>query len=200
MKLKIDEENGFKKFLGVQILDVEYPTFERLPLGVKFGDTVTFDLDAYQQLVAELHAGGSPQANPPPPAGPEISFGPARLRGGVDLKVLVTVDVPAIYRQARVAVLLEPDQEIRGVKAEALDAGKPLRLSVENGGRGIWYWYYADLTPGRHSIELTIHSASPAHISAWLLTRRDSSETSQTSLPAHNIERSTHLLLEETIR
>jgi hypothetical protein len=202
MKLKIDEENGFKKFPAAQILDVEYPTFKRVSLDVKFGDIVTFDLDAYEQLVAELHPGGSPRADPPPPAAPAISFGPASFRKGVrDLKVSATVEVPAGYRQARVAVLFEPDQEVRTVKAEAADAGAPLSLSMENGGRGIWYWYYADLTPGRHSIELTIQSAAPSHVSAWLLTRRDSSETPPPSLlPAHNIERGTHLLLEETIR
>jgi hypothetical protein len=202
MKLKIDEENGFRKFQGTQILDVEYPTFKRVASAAKFGDTVTFDLDAYEQLVAELHNGGSPQAAPPPPGGPEIVVSLTRVRQeSTGMKVLTTVEVPELYRHARVAVLFEPDQEVRGVTAEAVDAGKPLALTAENGGRGIWYWYYADLTPGRHSVELTIHSASPAHISAWLLTMRDSSGTSpSTLLPAQNIERRTQLLLEETIR
>ncbi len=101
-------------------------------------------------------------------------------------------------------MLLEPDQETRGVKADAIDTGKPIMLSVENGGRGIWYWYSADLTPGKHSVELTIHSASPAHISVWLLTRRTIGPEpllQPDALPAQsNIERGTHLLLEETIR
>jgi hypothetical protein len=117
------------------------------------------------------------------------------------MRVSATVDVPAGYPQARFAVLLEPGQEVRGIKADATDAGKPLALSTENGGRGIWHWFWADLTPGKHSIEMTIHSTAPAHLSGWLLTRRDLGTPPGASLlPAQNIERGTHLLLEETIR
>ncbi len=112
-----------------------------------------------------------------------------------------SVDVPTGYPQARVAVLLEPDQEVRGIKADAVDSGKPLTLSTENGGRGIWYWYYADLTPGKHTVGLTIHSAAPAHISAWLITRRDlGAPTAGNLLPAQKVERGTHMLLDETIK
>jgi hypothetical protein len=201
MKLKIDEANGFTKFEGVQSVVEEYPTRESIAKAVKFGDTVTFDLDSYEELVAEIHAGSGPPADVPP--GLPISFAPtAVLKQGNDVTVSTVVDVPAGYPQARVAVLFEPDQEVRGVKADAVDGSKPLALSTENGGRGIWYWYWADLTPGKHSIELTIHSAAPSHISAWMLTRRNlGSPRSAGLLPAQsNIERGTHLLLEETIR
>ena len=51
---------------------------------------------------------------------------------------------------------MEPDEEIRNQKANAVDDGKPLALSTENGGRRIWYWYWADLAPGKHSVEFTI--------------------------------------------
>ena len=86
-----------------------------------------------------------------------------------------------------------------GVQTCALPIWKVLALSTENGGRGIWHWFYADLTPGKHSIELTIHSTAPANLSGWLLTRRDLG-TDPGNLVKSNIERGTHLLLEETIR
>jgi hypothetical protein len=116
------------------------------------------------------------------------------------MKLHAAVEVPAGGPKTRLSVLLEPNQEVRNLKADATDAGKPLALSTENGGRGIWHWFYADLTPGKHSIELTIHSAPPSHISVWLLTQRDLGGNVQASLTKTNIERGTHLLLEETIR
>jgi hypothetical protein len=109
------------------------------------------------------------------------------------------VEVPDGGPKTRLAVLLEPDQEVREIKADATDGGKPLVLSTENGGRGIWHWFYADLVPGKHSINLTMNSVAPAHLSAWLLTRRDQGDDTG-NLVKSNIEPRTHLLLEETIR
>jgi hypothetical protein len=208
MKLKIDEENGFKKFEGAQVLEVQYPYRQIAALTVTFGDTVTFDLGAYEQLVAELHwqmPDGTVSNSRPESGSDALAFSPASLsKLGDTARITAAVQVPADYPQARIAVLLEPDKEVRGLKADALDAGKPLTLSVENGGRGIWYWYWANLAPGKHSVELTIHSAAPAHISAWLLTRRNVGPPGllqPEALPAHtNVVRGTHLLLEETIR
>jgi len=213
MKLKIDEQHGFTKFAGLQQTRIIYPRLEALG-PVKFGDTLSFDLDGYEEIVSELVPGegnGSPfsiaddvEVPPLPSPGTEISFTPAALTrpAGPALKLSATVEVPARYTQARVAVLLEPDQETRGVKADAVDAGKPLAVSMENGGRGIWYWYWVDLGPGKHSVELTVHSIAPAHISAWLLTRTAGSPSLPQFDPrtAQNIERGTHLLLEEDIR
>jgi hypothetical protein len=127
-----------------------------------------------------------------------------------------SVQVPGDYREARFAVLLEPDQENRGVKADGTDSGQPLLLSTENGGRGVWHWFYTNLPPGKHAVDLTVHiPASPggARISAWLLTRRALAAAiyspmrdnerlpSPSLLPAEsNIERATYSLIEETIR
>jgi hypothetical protein len=135
------------------------------------------------------------------------------------LHVTETMQVPADYREAKVAFLLEPEQELRGVKGEGLDNGKPLELTLENGGRGVWHWFWADLAPGKHSLELTFHMpASPAgaHVSGWLLTKRGlvakrlevgfaAGKAGQlpaaSPLPAStDIERSTYALMEETIR
>lgn len=138
-----------------------------------------------------------------PREAPEVSFSPAALRKTAgEMKISATIDVPTGYRQARVSVLLEPDQEVRSVKAEATDTGRPIALSAENGGRGVWYWYWVDLSPGKHTVDLTIHSSTPAHVSAWLLTRRTAGPmpAQNLALPAQNVDRGTHLLLEETIR
>jgi hypothetical protein len=204
MKLKIDEENGFAKFAGTQLVELLYPERRLAAYPVKFGDSVAFDLDSYEEIVAEMRPFASPLSYPPRAIGPQVTVSPAILdKSPTELKVSTTVDVPADYLQARVAILLEPDQEVKGVKADAVDGGKPLALSTENGGRGIWYWYYADLTPGKHSVQLTVHSGSSAHVSVWLLTRRKTNvqPAAAAGLPAQsNIQRGTHLLLEETIR
>ena len=206
VKLKVDEQNGFKRFEGAQVLEVLYPYRKVEAAAVKFGDTVTFDLDAYEELVALLQP-GMPKPGHGAKCFPANCFlaGHAFERGG-NIRLSATVDVPADYPRARFAVLLEPNQEIRGVKADATDAGKPLALFTENGGRGIWYWYWADLAPGKHLVELTIHSAAPGRLSGWLLTRRATTVAARgfaepDLLPAQsNIERGTHLILEETIR
>jgi hypothetical protein len=143
---------------------------------------------------------GDSLVNFPPFPSPQLTFSPATLTWEQNiLKLHAAVEVPAGALKARLGVLLEPNQEIRDLKADATDAGKPLTLSAENGGRGIWHWFYADLTPGKHSIEVAIHSYAPGHISTWLLSSR-TSPRDPGALAQTNIEHGTHLLLEETIR
>jgi len=202
IKLKIDEENGFTKFLGDQELYIAYPY--SAPKGsARFGATLTFELGAYEEIVAEIRTAFSVNAGTGPiDSGPQVLFSPASLRRGADLSLSAKVEVPDSYPQARFAVLFEPDQEKSGLKADAVDSGKPLELTTENGGRGVWYWYFSDLPPGKHSIELTIHSSAHGHVSAWLITRRDLGGGGPPGVlpPQPNIVRGTHLLLEETIR
>jgi hypothetical protein len=226
VKLKVDAANGFAKFDGAQVLEVQYPYRKVEAVGVKFGDTLTFDLGSYEEIVAELRPGletGPGErftstgartqeytaANTAP-----ISFSPATLRNvGSSLKLSSTIQVPADYAEVRFAVLLEPEKETRSVKADAVDAGKALPIVTENGGHGVWHWFTADLKPGQHTVEITVHSNGPARISAWLLTRRTlapgqirlpfgrAAGPPDSLLPARSdIERGTHLLLEETIR
>jgi len=205
VKLNVDEQNGFQKFAGEQVLEVQYPYRKVESLGVKFGQTLTFNLDAYEEIVAELRPGTGEQlpASIARLAGKDISFSPAALyRNSDSIRLSTTINVPGDYTQARIAVLLEPNQETRGITAAAQDGDLPLELTTENGNRGVWYWFYANLRPGLHDVELTIHSSAPARVSAWLLTRRNLGTPAAASLlPAQsNIERGTHLLLEETIR
>jgi len=205
IKLKIDEENGFTKFEGIARADLVYPEEHLVAFPVKFGDSLTFDLDSYQEIVVEMRPFPHPLAFPPPVLGDPITYRPAALLTvAPGMKITTSIDVPADNRQARLAVLLEPDQEVKGLKADASDLGKPLPLSVENGGHGVWYWYWADLAPGQHAIEMSFHSHPPGHISVWLMTRRTTFRQTSSQpgmLPANNgIARATHLLLEETIR
>jgi len=204
LKLKIDEQNGFAKFQGSQVLEFEYPYRKSAPAYVKFGDDLTFNLDGYEQLVAEMWPGTADPFPAVPSGASQVVFSPAALISSADSrKLTAAIDVPAGYTQARFAVLLEPDQEVRGLTADAKDSDKPLALTSESGGRGIWYWYWADLPPGKHSVEVTIHSSARAHLSAWLLTRRplqSGTEPMPGRLPRSGAERGTHLLFDEAIR
>ena len=203
MKLKIDEENGFQRFPGARQTRIVYPRLEALS-PAKFGDTLSLDLEAYEQLVLEIESTDvgyiqGVQADLPTSRGLALSPKPIGHPPGA-LKLGADLDIPPGYTQARVAVLFEPEREVRDLKADATDAGKPLTLSVENGGHSVWYWYWADLAPGKHSVELTIHSNAPGHISAWLLTQRSLGRNNPILANQPDIERRTHLLLEETIR
>jgi len=231
VQLKVDEEHGFRKTDRAMILEIEYPYREVRAGAVRFGDTLTFDLGAYEQTVLELRpaaenrfevegvrysseraADGStvlrlyaPQgstetvrlAGPrplkidgnvvtlrfgtPAAAREELTFAPSSLRSeGVagaerTVHVATAIQAPADYRESRLAFLIEPEQDLRGVKAEGLDNGKPFELTLENGNRGTWHWFWANLAPGRHALELTFHlPAAPgsARVSGWLLTGR----------------------------
>ena len=233
VKLKLDELNGFAKVEGPQVLEIQYPYRKIASSAAKFGDTLTFDLGSYEQIVFELYPAAANQSRiegvrfsvdgsavhtyAPSGAG-DLTFSPVSLRteGAAGeartVHLSTTVQVPSDYRQVRFAVLLEPDQENRGVKADGADSGQPLLLSTENGNRGVWHWFYTNLPPGKHSVDLTVHiPASPAgaRISAWLLTRRTLASKemptqaipSPSLLPADSgIERATYSLIEETIR
>jgi len=235
MRLKIDQDNGFVKTDGTEAMEVEYP-YRKVLAAVKYGDTVTLDLGAYEEMLFELRPDdqvpvdgrysveGSTVRTWAPKSADALSFSAGSLRtdgaAGAARTVHVTAaaDVPADYREAKLAFLLEPDQEIRGVTVDAADGGKPLTMAVETGqrNRGVWHWFYANLAPGRHTIELTMHIPSApgaARLSGWLLTRRElagqevhltapsGKKMPQASLlPAEsNIERGTYSLIEETI-
>jgi hypothetical protein len=240
VRMKVDERQGFRKTDGAQVLEIQYP-YRKVETGaVHFGDTLTFELGSYEEMVFELRpaapsqlsmegvrytanagdgatemrvyggagstqtvqiAGGQPAkvlvdgaeipaASRPgqaltlqfgPAAQAELTYSPASMwveggaGGGRTVRVKTVAEVPADYREVKLAFLIEPEQDLRGVKGEALDNGKPLELALENGGRGVWHWFWANLAPGKHSLDLTFHlPASPAgaHISGWLLTRR----------------------------
>ncbi len=284
VRLKIDEQQGFYKTDRAQILEMQYPYRQSEPGAVHFGDTLTFRLGGYEEMVFELRpaaenqwriegprytaekapdggtrirlyapqgateavrivgadgahvsidgaAMGAP-AHPDPftvrfgdrPAAP-LAYSPASLRAEGEsgqertLRISASVEVPADFREARLAFLVEPEHDLRGVKAEALDNQKPVDLTLENGGRAAWHWFWANLAPGKHELAVTIHlPAAPgtAHVSGWLLTGRTlASRTLTLTLPpgrqvaapppsllpaSPEIERATYTLLDESIR
>ncbi len=263
---------------------MQYPYRQSQPGAVHFGDTLTFRLGGYEELVFELRPAaadqwriegprytaekaadgstrihlyaaegatepvrivgadgarvsldgaveGAPAHSDPiavhfgsRPAA-RFAYSPAALRVEGEpgqertLRVSASVDVPVDFREARLAFLVEPEHDLRDVKAEALDNQKPLAMTLENGGRAAWHWFWADLAPGKHDLAVTIHlPAAPgtAHVSGWLLTKRTlASRTLVVTLPpgrtvagpapnllpaASEIERNTYALLDESIR
>ncbi|MGP8246458.1 MAG: hypothetical protein ACLQVN_18305 [Bryobacteraceae bacterium] len=194
-KLRIGAEEGFAATDQPMAVEVLYP-YRKLERGtVKFGDTLSFDLGAYEQIVVELHPADASEIElegsrfevtkaglrvyfEPPTAvtftAPAVTvWGAAGVARTVYLEA--TVELPAGCRESKAAFLLEPMQEITDVKGEALDNGKPVPLALENGGHGTWHWFSTTLAPGTHHLAVTLHiPAAPGevHLSGWLLARR----------------------------
>lgn len=201
VRLKIDQENGFYERADPMRMDVIYPYREMRPGTVRFGDTVSVELGGYEEKVIELRpargddfrmegvpfsvsvgASGSPMLRvyaPNTAAALSLSPGTMQVEGapGTDrtVRVKTAVDVPADYREARIAFLVEPDGDGRGVRAEAVDNGSSAPLVNENGGGSAWQWFWFNLAPGRHSVGFTFYlpsGSSAAGISGWVLTKR----------------------------
>jgi hypothetical protein len=283
--LKLDELQGFHKTDRPLAVEIQYPYRRMQPGTVQFGDTLTFDLGGYEEILFELRPAGENQlriegarysaekaadgsvvlrlyapegstqtvrlAGPapakvamegaalPPAAGgsvavrfgapnassAELSVSPSTIRtegaAGAErtVRVTTTIQVPADYREARLAFLVEPAKDARGVKAEARDNANPVELSTENGGRGVWHWFWVNLTPGKHDTGFTIQlpaAAGEARVSGWLLTKRALTSRelrlsfppgSTADVPGANLlpatsdlERHTYALIEETVR
>jgi hypothetical protein len=270
VSLKIGEAQGFRKTDAALLAETMYPYRELRPGTVHFGDTLAFDLGAYEQIVMELRpateqqvriegarysvskgANGEPQIRLYAPQGASRTVhvrGPVTGAGDVALGIArdrlpalqytvpsldvegasgqartihstLTVEVPEDYRVANLAFLLEPAHDIRDVKADATDNGKPVALTLENGRRASWHWFFTDLTPGSHKLELTFHvpaAQGEIHFSGWLLTRRTLAVKDLRLTPTPNghavlptedllsassgIERGTKSLIESTIQ
>jgi len=288
VRLKLDEQQGFRKTDAPQILEFQYPYRQMQSGAVHFGDTLTFHLGSYEEILFELRpagdgelriegtrytaekgaggatsirvygAEGSTQtvrlagivaasvkvdgAEIPAQARrgdvltlhfgtaaqAELAYSPAavRVEGGAGeertVRVTAAIQAPADYREAKLAFLIEPEGALQGIKAEALDNGKPFDLTLENGGGrapAAWQWYWANLSTGKHSLELTFHlPAAPAgaHVSGWLLTKRAlASKRIEVAFPAGRgahlpeasllpasteIERNSYALMDQSIR
>jgi len=220
VKLTIDEQNGFQKADRPMTVETVYPYRESRPGTVRFGDTLAFDLGAYEQTVIEMTpaeagnfhvtgarysvttAGGRSTLHLYAPEGTtqqvsiagrapaSVQFGGAKgtnisftaadvAASGQKVEVSLTVEVPPQNAETRFAVLLEPESETRGVTAQAIDNGKPVQVVTENGGRGVWHWFWVNLTPGSHAVRLTAQvpaNMTGAHCSGWLLTKEKLAE------------------------
>jgi hypothetical protein len=195
VRLKLDEEQGFVKTDGALAVETLYPYREQRRGAAHFGDTLSFDLGAYEQIVVELRPeasdaskvegvrysvrNGAVRVFEPAGAAIEFTVPSIRVEGAAGqartIHAALTVQVPPEYREARLAFLLEPEHEIRNVKGEAAQNGKAVALALENGGRGNWHWFYTNLPAGKQELQLTFQvPAAPGeiHLSGWLLTQR----------------------------
>jgi hypothetical protein len=222
VRLKIDEQQGFVKTDGALAVETLYPYREKQRGAVHFGDTLSFDLGAYEQVVAELRPAtydapegvrysvrnGAVRGFEPTGAAIEFTAPSIHVEGASGsartIQAALTVQVPPEYREARLAFLIEPEHEIRDIKADPA-------LTVENGGRGAWHWFYTNLPPGKQDLRFTFQvPAAPGdiHFSAWMQTKRVLSARPlavtappEDPLPAaSDIQRGTQSLVEMTIR
>jgi hypothetical protein len=252
VRLKLDDRAGFAGAEGPLVTEILYPYREMRDGTVSYGDTLTFELGGYEELVCELRpaagerlritgaryglagAGDSlATARVYAPEGAtrtvgvqgvrqslhfgqaaapsELAFSPATVTAGGAVTLAVTI--PEDYREAKLAFLIEPESPMKGAAADAMDNGQPLALTAENGGGAAWQWFWANLPPGRHTVEATFRvPASPggAHLSIWLLTKRALARRSlplgdarlePDLLPASSdVERHTYALGEASIR
>jgi hypothetical protein len=194
VKLHIGAEEGFVRFNQAMAVEIVYP-YRKLERGtVKFGDTVAFDLGAYEEIVAELHA---VEASSAALEGSRFEVTKVGLRvyqepvtaatfaapmltvsgaaGGARTVFLkTTVELPSDCVESKAALLIEPAVEIKDVKGEAFDNDKPVPLAFENGGHAAWHWFWVTLGPGAHHLNLTLHIPSApgeVHLSGWLLAK-----------------------------
>jgi len=97
--------------------------------------------------------------------------------GSKKLGVCLTVQVPADFHEAELVVLLEPAEQLPGVKADLLLNGKPSALDFYMGGKGAFYSLGANLRTGSNKVQFNItvpaKTASTAvNISGWLRAKR----------------------------
>ena len=124
-----------------------------------------------------LHFGSAKAQTPSEPrfTAPQLTL-TAAPDAGRDARLQVAATVPADFAEARLAVLLQPPAETKGVTASASDNGRAVTPALENGGRGQWYWFSVPLAPGRHAVTLDMNLPATlprgTQCSVWLLANR----------------------------
>ncbi len=93
-----------------------------------------------------------------------------------NLRLSLSVQLPADFQMSTVALLLEPAQKTPEVKAALLANGKPAAVTVNKGGQGLWYWFTTELGRGSHALEFNLQLPSEmrggAKVSGWLRAKR----------------------------
>ncbi len=123
------------------------------------------------EATATLHFGG--RGSHPS----QITFSAPTIEpaGSGGTRISLTVNVPADFRSTTASLLVECPQPVE-VRVEALDNGGPASIATEEGGKGLWYWFAADLTSGPHALAFTLHlppeMAGRIRLSGWLRARR----------------------------
>lgn len=92
------------------------------------------------------------------------------------LQLALEVQIPPDFHQSKIALLIEPTVETKNIAVQGRESGHPLSINVENGGRGLWYWFTCEVQPGMHRIDFEIHvpgtEETSAQLSGWLLSKR----------------------------
>ena len=122
-----------------------------------------------------VHFGNSSQRESQPTfslPGIQTRTTPEALR---TVRVSLTVQTPADFRETKAALLVEPAQPAK-VSAEARDNGKSVTLTTSTSDHNLWSWFIADLTPGSHALEFTLQFPAEAtgeiKLSGWLRAKR----------------------------
>jgi hypothetical protein len=107
---------------------------------------------------------------------PTFSVPTIRATADGTVKVAISVQVPADFRESKASLLLESAAPELEVKAEAHDNSKPVSIAMVTTPKGAWHWITADLAPGSHALEFDLHLPAAAlkgtQLSGWLRSKR----------------------------
>ena len=106
---------------------------------------------------------------------PSVQMAPGS-EGGEDVKLLLTVDVPADAQAANFGFLLQPGGSLDDLHAELRVNGKPVTIATREGAKRLWCWFGTELPPGSNAMDFRVH-LSAGHVAAsefsgWLRLRR----------------------------
>ncbi len=92
------------------------------------------------------------------------------------VKVVMTVQLPADFRETTASLLLEFSEHGSEAKAQARDNSKPVAVTVRKSPQGQWHWFSVNLAPGSHALEFDVKCSDTAEsgtqLSGWLRTKR----------------------------
>jgi hypothetical protein len=106
------------------------------------------------------------------------TFSAPAIRAAADgtVKVAISVQVPADFRESKASLLLESAAPGLEVKAEARDNSQPVAVTVMKSPEGAWHWFTVDLAPGSHALEFDLHLPTAAlnetQLSGWVRSKR----------------------------
>lgn len=90
------------------------------------------------------------------------------------ITVHLRTSTPDSWKSGSFALLVEPVREIAGAQAHCSSGARDLHVSVQNGGRGDWYWYTMPVAAGTTDIKCGLDFPTGAEtagtrVSGWLL-------------------------------
>ena len=91
-------------------------------------------------------------------------FSAPTIRTAADgkVRIAISVQVPADFRENKASLLLESAVPAPEVKAEAVDNSKTVSVASVRSPKGTWLWFTVDLAPGSHALEFDLHIPAAA--------------------------------------